>query len=164
MKFIPKTEEELARESLLEAGTYPFEVLNASDEISKAGNEMIKIKVNVFGNNGEQVHVFDYLMEKMAFKLRHFAESAGLLADYNRGELSAISCVGRGGYVKVEIEAQAGYAPRNVVKDYVVKEQLAPSAIPARSTPSVPRNPRHTASMQAQAPIAAGDLDDDIPF
>lgn len=42
---------------------------------------------------------------------------------------------------------------------------VPPPAPSARSTaPPVPRNPRHTASMQAQAPVDAGEFDDDIPF
>ena len=53
------TEDELARASLLEPGVYPFEVIAASEELSKAGNEMIKVKLNVFGPDNQQAHIFD---------------------------------------------------------------------------------------------------------
>ena len=56
MKFTPMTEAEIVSASLLEAGEYPFEVLAASEEISKAGNEMIRVKLAVFGPNGQQAH------------------------------------------------------------------------------------------------------------
>lgn len=123
MKFNPMSEEELAKSSLLEPGVYPFEVLAASEELSKAGNEMIKLKLNVFGNSGEQVHVFDYLLEKLAFKLRHFAEATGLLDKYESGTLSELDCENKTGFVKIAMEpGNGGYGPKNTVKDYVVKD------------------------------------------
>lgn len=165
MNFTPKTEEELARESLLSAGTYPFEVLEAIEQVSKKGNEMIKLKLNVFGQSGEQVHVYDYLLESMAFKLRHFAEAAGLLRDYEAGKLDAQACVGKNGFVKLEIEEQLGYVPRNTVKDYAKPDASLSRGGNGGEKPVQPpiHNARHTASMAAQAP-AVGQFDDDIPF
>src|SRR5574343_548988 len=123
MKFKPMTEDEIVSATLLEAGEYPFEVLAASEEISKAGNEMIRIKLAVFGPDSKQAHVYDYLMEKMAFKLRHFCETTGLLARYEAGTLSELDCEGKTGMVKLSIEAGNGtYNAKNVVKDYVKPE------------------------------------------
>ena len=182
MKFDPKTEDELARESLLPDGIYPFEVLLAADEFSKAGNEMIKLKLNVFGPDGEQVHVFDHLLEKLAYKLRHFAETTGLLADYERGELTAFSCIGKTGYAKIVIDpAKNGYASKNAVKDYIARDKVAAKTMPpwwtpegnASATPTTPTvrgepvnfaDKKAAATMAAQAPVAAGDFNDDIPF
>jgi len=169
MKFDPKTEDELARESLLPDGIYPFEVLLAADEFSKAGNEMIKLKLNVFGPDGEQVHVYDYLLEKLAYKLRHFADTTGLLGDYERGELTAFSCMGKTGYAKIVLEAaNGGYSAKNVVKDYVARDKVATKAqIPLTPAPPVHGSPVKFTDPKAQATMAAqapSDFDDSIPF
>jgi hypothetical protein len=165
MKFIPMTDEELARSSLLEAGVYPFEVLTAEDTVSKAGNEMIKIKLVVYGNDGQQAHVYDYLMahsEKVMFKLRHFCEMAGLIAAYEAGTLDALQCFGKQGYVKIAIRnGDAQFGPKNEVKDYVVKADKAPSTpalaldLPRKLTPDE-FNQKHG--------IGGEKFDDDIPF
>lgn len=126
MKFNPMSEDELARAELLEPGIYPFEVLGASEEISKAGNEMIKVKINVFGLDGRQVHIYDYLMEKLAFKLRHFCEATGLLEKYEAGTLSELDCELKTGFVKIKIDpANGSYLAKNSVQDYVKPDKTA---------------------------------------
>jgi hypothetical protein len=152
------SEEELAQSSLLEPGVYPFEVLAASEELSKAGNEMIAIKLTVFGNNGEKIHVFDYLLEKVAFKLRHFCEATGLLTKYENGTLSELDCEAKTGFVKLAIEpGNGGYSPKNTVKDYVVKEKTASAQdMPRKLTPEE-FNKKHGIDPTKT-------FDDDIPF
>ena len=140
MKFTPMTEAEIVSASLLEAGEYPFEVLAASEEISKAGNEMIRVKLAVFGPNGQQAHVYDYLMEKMAFKLRHFCETTGLIAKYEAGTLGELDCAGKTGRVKLAVEPANGkYDAKNVVKDYV-KPAPVPNAAQAAPQNGIPFN------------------------
>lgn len=160
MKFIPKSEDELARDLLLEPGEYPFEVLSARDRVSQSGNEMIELKLNVFGDDGQQSHVYDYLLEKMAFKLRHFAETTGLIAKYEAGNFEAMDCLDKQGVVRLAIDPGSnGYSPKNVVKDYI---KPAPSA---ESASSPTRNTGDKAP--ASAPAASKPLDDfdtDIPF
>lgn len=168
MRFTPKTEDELARASLLEAGVYPFEVLVASEGLSKTGNEMIKLKLNVFGNSGEQVHVFDYLLEKLEFKLRHFCETIGLLEKYEKGTLSEMDCEGKSGFVKIAIEpANDRFGPKNVVKDYIVQQKV-PTGTPvygkeSAKAPEVPRK-LSPAEFDAKHGISSGEFDDSIPF
>lgn len=153
MKFTPKTADELARDNLLPAGIYPFEVMEATDTLSRAGNDMIKLKLVVFGPDGETPHVFDYLLEKLAYKLRHFAEVTGLLPQYESGDLTALHCMNRQGYVKLAIEEQEGYSPKNSVKDY----EPAPEG-------STPRPVAATRAAPVAAAAAAAGFDDDIPF
>ena len=158
MKFQPKTEDQLAEESLLPEGVYPFDIINAVDTFSKAGNEMLKIKLMVYGNDGQTPHLYDYLLEKIAFKLRHFAETTGLLKEYERGELNAAMCSGKCGFCKLAIEPAGDYPAKNIVKDYVVQEANHPSAsnAPKRATPP---------PKASKAPGTAGAaFDDDIPF
>lgn len=166
------TQEEIARASLLEPGVYGFEVIGALDKVSKAGNEMIELKLNVFGNEKE-AHVYDYLMEKMAFKLRHFAECTGLLAEYESGTLDAYRCNNKVGYCKLAVDPGNGdFLPKNVVKDYVKPEtplpKLAPQVAPASAAgaPEMPRKltPEEFNAKHGLDPKAVLDDDLDIPF
>jgi len=163
MKFSPMTEDELARASLLEPGVYPFEVIAASEELSKAGNEMIKVKINVFGPDNQQAHIFDYLMEKLQYKLRHFCEATGLLQKYEAGTLSEVDCEGKSGWVKIKVEPANGqYQAKNSVQDYV-----KPADAPAASTTAPLDLPRKLKpeEFNAKHGIDSGvKLDDDIPF
>ena len=176
MKFTPMSKEEIEFSNLLEPGIYPFEVMTASDEISKAGNEMIKLKLNVFGENRE-AYVFDYLMEKLQYKLRHFAEATGLLAAYESGHLDAIHCFGKQGYCKLIIDQGNGeFGPKNAIKDYIKPEVTAKTAPPApaarpvatgstsAAAPDVPRRltPEEFAKKNGIDPKQ--EFDDTIPF
>lgn len=124
MKFTPKTDEELNAESLLAAGVYSFEVINAENKTSQNGNEMIMLALQIFDHDGNHAQrLNDYLLEKLAYKLKHAAEACGLLDEYQRGDLQAEWFIGKTGQVKIGIEpAKGDYQARNSVKDYVVKK------------------------------------------
>ena len=125
MKITPKTEEQIAAEGVLAPGVYSFEVMKAEEKTSKSGNPMIVLDVKLFGPDGEPFYVNDYLLEKFAFKLRHFCAMTGLLDAYQQGSLTAGDCEGRTGHAKVAIDKgkpnpQGGnYPDRNAIKDYV---------------------------------------------
>ena len=133
MRFQPKTEHQIAEEGLMPDGIYDFEVIEAEEAQSKRGNDMIVIKLRVFDADGTARNMTDYLMEAMAFKLRHAAEVCGLLPDYEKGELYAGSFVGQTGKVKIGRDKPNGdYPPRNAVKDYVKPDAaVIPSGLPA---------------------------------
>lgn len=152
MRFEPKTEEEIQVALIAPDGEYDFTVIEAVEKTSKKGNAMIEVRINVFTEVGE-LHLYDYLLELMAFKLRHFCSSIGVLADYNLGTLEVENIVGRSGRVKITSEKQEGYGLRNVVKDYVKKEHGEP---PTERTNG--RDP----SAASVAPT--GGPQDDIPF
>lgn len=124
MKYQPKTEEEVNNFSLCPEGVFPFEVVHAEEKLSQKGNEMIQLKLKVFDDEGNQHIVYDFLMEAVAFKLKHFCDAVGLAELYKSGELTDIECEGKTG--KVEI----GHRPdqkdkekmRHGVKDYIVDE------------------------------------------
>lgn len=138
MNFQPKTEADLANELVLPAGTYDFEVVDAEEKTSKAGNEMIVVTLRVFDDDGGARFVTDYLMEKMAFKLRHFCATTGLMDAYNRGALSASMCEQRGGKVVIQVEPEKKspdgtktFPAKNSVKDYSgegARRRLPPAA------------------------------------
>ncbi len=145
MKFSPKTDEDIKRAMLLDAGSYDFEVLSAEEKLSKKGNPMIVVKLLVFAGERRR-EVTDYLMESMAFKLRHFAFAVGLGKEYESGDLNAENFRGRSGKVVLAVEEQVGYSPKNVVRDYEVAEGMKEAATAAAK------------------PRAAAPVDDEPPF
>ena len=119
MRVSPKTEEEIQLENLLPEGNYPFTVAESADETSKTGNEMIHLGLHVHKPDGGIKWVEDYLLDKMAFKLRHFCAEAELLDTYQQGKLCAADCAQKSGYVFIRVEpGKDGYGPKNTVKDY----------------------------------------------
>jgi hypothetical protein len=122
MKFQPKSEEECGRFKVLPEGEYAFEIFKASDEVSKKGNDMIKIVLKIFDGEECAAQVFDYLLEALAYKIRHCCDSVGLLKEYNLGELTAQMLLGCSGRVMLAIEQDQNGNDRNVVKDYVKRD------------------------------------------
>lgn len=133
MKINPKSDEELQSMNLIDPGIYSFEVASAKDKLSKSNNEMIELYLKVWDINGHERPIYDYLLEAMGFKLKHFAECAGLLDKYEAGEIKAFDCVGRQG--KLELIIQSGqkkpdgssYADKNSVKDYITSGGVIPN-------------------------------------
>ena len=122
MKFTPKTEKEIIEAGLWPDGEYAFEIIDAEERRSKAGNEMIVLKIKVYNDDGASVFVDDYLLEAMAFKLRHAAECCGLLPEYEAGNLNASHFEWQKGRLKLKTQKSKddAYADRNVVADYIV--------------------------------------------
>ena len=128
MKFVPKSEEDLKRASLLPPGVYDFEVTKAEDAISKKGSEMIALTLRVFGDSGERT-IRDWLMPSMGFKLKHFADTTGLTGAYDAGTLCAEDCKGRSGRVILVIKDSEQYGPQSNVKDYEKQKAAAEPAM-----------------------------------
>lgn len=131
MRFAPKTEEQLHSENLLPVGIYPFEIVEATDQVSKSNNEMIKLAIKVWDSEGSERFIYDYLLESMAFKLRHAAAACGLLAKYESGELLSGDFVNKTGSLKLAIKKDKSgqYPDQNSVADYIVKSEA--TALPA---------------------------------
>lgn len=146
MQIQPKTEKEIAEANLLPEGIYDFEVVKGEDAISKAGNEMIRLQLRFFDQHGGTTMVNDYLLESIAYKLRHACYACGIGDKYEAGEFEGPDFEGRTGRAKIGIrkDPNGQFSDQNTVKDYLVEE------------------PRGT---QKRAPAAfADDLDDSIPF
>ena len=137
------------------AGEYDFIVNEAIDDISKAGNEQIKLTLHVFNRNGARRIVFDYLGsgQSSQWKVRHAAEAMGLLRQYDAGELNPHEMIGKPGKCLLRVKPAAnGYDANNQVGDYVVPKAVAAGTQPAMRSASKAKV--HT----------GGDLDDTIPF
>jgi hypothetical protein len=148
MRFSPKSEKEIAEDGLFQPGTYDFEIISAEDATSKNGNDMIKLGLKVFDQEGYHRLVTDYLLESIAYKLRHAAECCGMLSDYERGTLDASDFEGKAGQLKLKIkkDKEGNYPDQNAVTDYIVGD-----------TPAKPTTTRAPVRQMAE-------VDDDIPF
>lgn len=147
MKFEPKTEEELNAANLLANGEYDFEVAEAEEQTSKAGNDMVKLKLNFEDTEGRKHIVFDYLVgsESSLYKVHGFASCVGLLPQYEKGEMQAVMMYGRTGRAKVEIDHKdKAYPAKNVVRNYL--------------------KPKNGAAPVAKAASVRDDMDSEIPF
>ena len=122
MKFEPKTEEEINTFSLCPEGEFSFEVLKAEEKMSKKGNPMIELILKIWDDNGEIHTVYDYLMEAIVYKLKHFCDSTGLKEKYDNGELTDFDCELKTGKVKIihQKDRNDSSKVRASVKDYIV--------------------------------------------
>jgi hypothetical protein len=125
MKFNPKSKEEAMSAGLLPKGNYPFVVKNATEEVSKSGNSMVKLILCVWDENGREHTLFDYLMESIEYKLHHFCYAIGLEDISLTGEFDCHRVIGTQGVCKIYIkEDKTGeYPPKNAIADYVLKEK-----------------------------------------
>ncbi len=126
MQFNSKSRDELAKASLTPPGEYDFEIMRAEEATSKKGNEMIKLKLRVFVDGGE-IHVYDYLVAGMEYKLANFCDTIGRSEDYDAGEIKADNLEGCAGKLKLVIEdavkdedtGEVKWPAKNAVKTYL---------------------------------------------
>lgn len=141
MKFQPKSEKEIAEANLWPNGEYPFEILEADEAEDKNGNGMFKLKVKVFKENGASQNIFDYVSGAwMEFKLRHLAEAANLLVEYEQGEIEAYQLVGKTGTCKINVskDKTGQYPDKNGIADYMVPGQAKAEKSKANDDDEVP--------------------------
>jgi hypothetical protein len=109
-----------APSNVLTPGIYPFKVLQAADETSRAGNDMIHLKLGVERHNGTDQWVHDYIVATQPHKLKALCRAVGMLDLFDTGEITAAQLVGASGKVKVKIEPPKGSWPeKNTVDEYV---------------------------------------------
>lgn len=125
--YTPKSENQLAQESLLPAGEYDFEIIETLDRPSKAGNYMYTFKLHVFDADSQPRIIFDYIALGNNFgerKLRHAADASGIINIYESGKMTPSDFQGRTGRLK--LKQQPGNSqypdPKNVVEDYIKRE------------------------------------------
>ncbi len=122
MNFTPKTEKEIQESNLIpDKSRCEFEVISAEDKQSAKGNDMIVLSLSIYQNGERKSNIFDYLLEAMAFKLRHFCQVTGLIEKYEDGELTADDCIGKMGGCLIGIQKHktGAYPDKNVIKDYI---------------------------------------------
>lgn len=124
MKVTPKTEEEVSTNKLCPEGDFQFEVVKATEKTSKSGNEMIEIVLKVWANDGEEYMVYDYLMDKVAYKIKHFCEATNLSDKYNKGIVTDQDCEYKTGMVRIKHQKDNRDTSimRHTVKDYLLSK------------------------------------------
>lgn len=135
MKVTPKTEEQVKEEQskfgLLEKGEYPADIYDAFDKVSKANNEMLHLKLKVYDSHGRMWLIDDYLLDAMAYKLRHCCDATGNTEKYESGEIMASDFKDKSVTVKVGIQKSKDpkYPDRNTIIDYVVDDKKQKSEL-----------------------------------
>ena len=155
MRFTPLTEAEALQQ---ESGLWPddfydFEVAEATEEVSRNGNEMLHLKVWIFNKDGGRKMLHDYLVATAPWKIQQFAASCGLERAAETGTLMEGECVGRTGMCEVGIEKSDQYGDKNKIRKWLrqaKKSKPAPAAV-------------RPADNRVKRP-AGDDLNDDIPF
>ena len=109
---------------------------------------MIKLKLRVFVENGE-IHVYDYLVAGMEYKLANFCDAIGRSDDYDDGEINADNLVGCAGKLKLVIEeaqkdkdtGEVKWPAKNAVKTYIAgkkgQEKMAERRVKTAPTAAV---------------------------
>ena len=120
MKFNPIREQANAEQELWENGEYEFEIIDATEKVSKSGNAMIELRVRISKPDGASHTISDYLLAKRMGKLRNASVACGLLDKYQRGDLSDENFVGKRGRLRLAVEkSKNGYPDHNVVAYYL---------------------------------------------
>jgi Protein of unknown function (DUF669) len=139
-------------------GEYDFIVQAAEETTSAKGNDMLKLTLHIYNQDGEKRTVFDYILSSKAgaWKARHLMEAISLTEQYEQGNMDPFVIEGRPGRCKVGIDpANAQYPAKNKVQDYLGNVAPAGTGYTGVSAPRAP------SSLQ-KAP--AGDIDDEVPF
>lgn len=145
MKVAPKTDKEISEANLKKPGVYDFEIRQAEERMSKAGNEMIVLDLTVHDHElGNSIFIQDYLLDipSMAYKLKHASEACNLLDDYLSGALDAMNFVGKSGQLELGIQSdkEGKYPDRNSVKDYLrpINQPSSKEQVEAELDDSIP--------------------------
>jgi hypothetical protein len=120
MNFEAMTQKEIDDNRLLPKGDYDFEVIDAWETRSSAGNDMIELQVRISAN-GHSRTLADYLLAQRPEKLLHCTQACGIEDRYNAGQVADNDFKGKRGRLRLGVErARQGYPPRNVIADYIV--------------------------------------------
>lgn len=154
MQFVPKSEKEIAESGMWEPGVYGFEVIDevtfgtktivTSDSQSEKGNDMIVLVLKVYNDEGQFKIIVDYLLESIAYKLRHAADACGILDKYESGSLCADDFKGKSGNLKLRVgkpttkkdedgKVIKEYAAKNEVGDYVTEKNGEKTELPNKA-------------------------------
>ena len=122
MTFEYNPKEVKSEYAVLSNGEYECEVVGAVETVSKAGNDMIKLVLCVFGNEGEQVRVYDYIVSPSTlWKLKSICRCCNIEFD---GILDEQLLIGRRMRVLTKVEPERTvdgktYSERNSIVKYV---------------------------------------------
>lgn len=135
MHITPKSEKEIAEMGLwpvdsicsfkvIETVKFGDRNIQTADTVSKKGNDMITLVLELYNERGEVKVLVDYLLESTPGKLRNCMVSCGMLDLYNKGQFFASDFIGKTGECKVGIEKDptGQYADKNKVLVYLTEK------------------------------------------
>lgn len=162
MRFNAVSEEDAA--GCLQPGEYDAVVKTAVEKTSQKGNPMIAVALTVFGPEGKEVEVKDWLLstEGGQRKLQAFCKSGDIWDTYQAGELCADSLADLNVCVALKIEDSDDYGPQNRVARYVPRKAPGTPVEPPKAAER-PKTPARKMSQPA-APKPPAPTDADIPF
>ena len=149
MKFKPLSKDELKNgdvKDLLPDGEYKFFVLRGDLGESKAGNQMLTVKIEIFSQrNGvaragamDSHHIYDYILPEhpsMGFKLAQFMDCIAMGDQYSSGNLEVDTLTGKSGTAQIGTQQASGDWPaKNVIKRYVPPNPFDPDQPKAAPT------------------------------
>lgn len=130
MRFKPFTIEELDDPKLKE-GAANFEIIEASEGLSKSSNRPMMILKLSIDQEGIHQLLTDYISfdENMRWKLRHFGRAINMADRLMDGNLDPHMCVGKKGKLLIKTERTEQYGDQPKVRDYVPKDINKPTPI-----------------------------------
>ena len=161
MRYVPHSEEDILSMNIIEEGVYKFKVMEVltvdkygAPMQDKNGNDMAKLKLAVWDKNNREHSMSTYISgdSRFAYKLRHFANTIGMLTSYENGSFKIHETLGKAGQAQIVIKKGNAkndgsgdmWPDRNDVKDFVVNAMQVPNGAEHQSSPN--------------------DLSDDCPF
>lgn len=153
MRFTPNEESEEKR--LLEPGEYRFKIVKAEEAVSKSGNDMIKLTLAI---DGQLITEYLVYLDKMAWKVKAFCESVGMLESWDDGEILASRLTHREGMAKIDIEKRESYDDRNRVAKWL------PPPDGFESAPAKDPVEQVTDALGGSVAAADEDEEEELPF
>lgn len=94
------------RFQLIKEGIYEGIITSSQDTKSSTGNPMMDMIVTVYDENGKPHEVRDFLVftKTMMWKVIHFCDSAGILKEYETGNLCSKVAIDKRVMVKIVVE------------------------------------------------------------
>ena len=138
----------------IKAGICDFEIIDFTEMVSKAGNPMAKIVLELTDSSNNKVTVNDYILSSFVWKIKKLLESIGMQNMFETDNLNSDDLImSRGkcvmGYEEIDNGVQKRSFPK--VKEYISKDKV-----------SAENNELATQQMQDVEPPAY--FNDDIPF
>ena len=91
----------------------------AVDKVSKSGNEMIEAGFKVYDESGKQPTIKHYFVSTAPGMFKKLCKVLNL--NFESGDVSAESLIGKNVFVKVKIQKQENYDDKNVIADFADK-------------------------------------------
>lgn len=152
-EYQPISEQQAMAErfQLIKEGIYEAVITSSQDTQSKTGNPMMDMTVTVYDENGKAHDIRDFLVftKQMMWKVIHFCDSAGILKEYEEGNLCSQVAIDKRVMVKVIVEEGreipqdklqgkplgSKYPDKNKIADYIKRSEKQSAQAPTSDNP-----------------------------